>query len=52
MFLTEHHATKAYWGSGGIPLRIPYLGTRWRWMVSFTIWPLCPPRKEPLVPTV
>jgi hypothetical protein len=25
------------------------LGTRWRWVVSFTPWPLYPPGKEPLV---
>jgi hypothetical protein len=31
---------KAYWGSGGIAPRILYLGTRWRWMVSFTPRPL------------
>jgi len=28
--LTEHHAVKAYWGSGGIALRILDLSTRWR----------------------
>jgi hypothetical protein len=27
---------KAYWGSGGIDSRILDLGTRWRWVVSFT----------------
>jgi hypothetical protein len=27
---------KAYWGSGGIAPRILDLGTRWRWVVSFT----------------
>jgi hypothetical protein len=27
--LTEHHAMKAYWGSGGIAPRILDLGTRW-----------------------
>jgi hypothetical protein len=25
------------------------LGTRWRWVVSFTPWPFYPPRKEPLI---
>jgi hypothetical protein len=30
LFLTEHHATKAYWGSGGIAPLILDLGTRWR----------------------
>jgi hypothetical protein len=34
--LTQHHAMKAYLGSGGIASRILDLGTRWRWMVSFT----------------
>jgi hypothetical protein len=28
--LTEHHAMKAYWGSGCIAPRILELGTRWR----------------------
>jgi hypothetical protein len=28
--LIKHHAMKMYWGSGGIALRIPDLGTRWR----------------------
>jgi hypothetical protein len=30
LFLTEHHAMKAYWGSGGIAPRILDIGTRWR----------------------
>jgi hypothetical protein len=29
-FLTDHHATKAYWGSGGIDPCVLDLGTRWR----------------------
>jgi hypothetical protein len=28
--LTEHHAMKAYWRSGGIASRILDLGNRWR----------------------
>jgi hypothetical protein len=28
--LTNHHAMKTYWGSGGIAARILDLGTRWR----------------------
>jgi hypothetical protein len=28
--LTEHHAMKAYWESGGVALRILDLDTRWR----------------------
>jgi hypothetical protein len=30
VLLTDHHAMKAYWGSGGIALRILDLGTKWR----------------------
>jgi hypothetical protein len=42
LFLTEHHAMKAYyWGSGGIAPCILDLSTRWS-MVSFTPWPLYP----------
>jgi len=29
-FLTEHHAMKVYWRSGGIAPRILDFGTRWR----------------------
>jgi hypothetical protein len=36
LFLTEHHAMKAYWGSGSRAPRILDLGTRWRRVVSFT----------------
>jgi hypothetical protein len=43
--LTKHHAMKAYWGSGGIAPRIPDLGTRWRWVVSFTPRQLYPQEK-------
>jgi hypothetical protein len=32
----------AYWGSGGIVPLILRLGTRWRWIVSFTPRPLYP----------
>jgi hypothetical protein len=41
--LIEHHALKAYWGTGGIASRILDLGTRWRWVISFTARPLYPP---------
>jgi hypothetical protein len=34
LFLTEHHAMKAYWGSGDIAPLILDLGTRGRWVVS------------------
>jgi hypothetical protein len=50
LFLTQHHAMKAYWRSGGIAPCILDLGTRWRWVVSFTARPLYPPEKETLVP--
>jgi hypothetical protein len=30
LFLTDHRAMKAYWGSEGIAPRISYFGTRWR----------------------
>jgi hypothetical protein len=45
--LTEHHAIKAYWGSGGVPPRILHLGTRWRCVVSFTARPLYPQERTP-----
>jgi hypothetical protein len=32
---------KAYWESRGIAPRFLDLGTRWRWLVSFTTRPLC-----------
>jgi hypothetical protein len=38
---------KAYWGSGGITPRILDLGTRWRWVVSFTARLLYPQGKSP-----
>jgi hypothetical protein len=38
--LTEHHAIKAYLGSGGMGPCILNLGTRWIWVVSFTPRPL------------
>jgi len=34
--LTKHHATKTYWGRGGIAPRILNLCVNWRWVVSFT----------------
>jgi hypothetical protein len=40
--LTENHTIKVYWESGGIEPHILDLGTRWRWVVSFTPWPLYP----------
>jgi hypothetical protein len=48
--LTKHHAMKTYWGSWGVAPRILDLGTRWRWVVSFTPWPLYLQRKSPWYP--
>jgi hypothetical protein len=45
--LTKHHAMKMYWGSGGIAPRTIDLGTRWRWVVSFTPRPFYPQGKSP-----
>jgi hypothetical protein len=50
VLLTEHHAIKAYWGNGGISPRILDLGTRWRWVVSFTQRPLYTQGKSPWYP--
>jgi hypothetical protein len=36
------------WGIGGIAPRILYLGTGWRWVVSFTLWQLYPRERTPL----
>jgi hypothetical protein len=45
--LTKHHAMKAYVGNGGIAPRILDLGTRWRWVISFTPQPLYPQERTP-----
>jgi hypothetical protein len=37
-------------GSGGIAPRILDFGNRWRWVVSFTPWPLYPQGKSPWYP--
>jgi len=42
---TEHH-DMTYGRSGGITPRIIHLGTRWRGVVSFTLWPLYLPGKS------
>jgi hypothetical protein len=42
---------KAYWGSGCIAPRLLDLGTRWRWVVSFTPRSLYPRGKHSLIPT-
>jgi hypothetical protein len=41
---------KTYWGSGGIALRILDLGTRWSWVVSFTLRPPYPQGKSSSYP--
>jgi hypothetical protein len=41
---------KAYWRSGGITPCILDLGTRWRWVVSFTPRPLYLQGKSPWYP--
>jgi len=46
--LTKHHTMKTYWRSWGIAPRILDIGTRWRWVVSFTsrlLYYLIPPRR-------
>jgi hypothetical protein len=45
VFFTEHHAIMVY-GGGGIAPRILDLGTRWKWVVSFTPRPLYPQGKS------
>jgi len=42
--LSKHHPLKTYWGRGGTASRILNLGTRWRWVVSFS--PLAPTVQE------
>jgi hypothetical protein len=39
-FLTQHHAIRAYWRSGGIDQHILDLDIRWSWVVGFTLRPL------------
>jgi hypothetical protein len=45
----KHHAIKHVWSGGTAPC-ILNLGTRWRWMVSFTPRPLYPREKSPWYP--
>jgi hypothetical protein len=47
--LTKHHDVKMYWESGGIQTFFD-LGTRCRWVVSFTPRPLYPQGKNPRYP--
>jgi hypothetical protein len=50
LYITKHHSIKEYWGSWDTTPCIPDLGTRWRWVVSFTTWPLYPQGKSNLYP--
>jgi hypothetical protein len=45
-----HHAMKTYWGNGGIAPWILILGTRWKWVVSFTPCRFTPSGRSPPVP--
>jgi len=45
IYCIKHQAEKMYWRSGGITSCILNLGTRCRWVVSFTPRPLCPLEK-------
>jgi hypothetical protein len=40
--LNKHHAMKTYWGVEVWLLTLFHLGTRWKWVVSFTPLPLYP----------
>jgi len=48
--LAKHHAMKAYWGVEVYFHSFLDLGTRWRWVVSFTLRPLYSQRKSPWCP--
>jgi hypothetical protein len=48
--LAKHHAMNTYWGSGGIAPCIINICTIWRWIFSFTLWPLYHRRKSPSYP--
>jgi len=50
--LIKIRATKTHFGSGGIAPRNPDLGTRRRWVVSFTRRPLYPQGKSSRYPLV
>jgi hypothetical protein len=45
--LIKHQCHEDIWESGGIAQHIHNLGTGWRRMVSFTLWPLHPQGKSP-----
>jgi hypothetical protein len=46
----KSHAMKTYWKRKGKALCIFNLGTRWRRVVSFTVWPLYSRIKRPPYP--
>jgi hypothetical protein len=48
--LTEHHVMNVYWGVEVYLHSFFNLGTRWRWVVSFTPRPLYPQGKSPWYP--
>jgi len=48
--LIKYHAMKTCWGNGGRASRFLDLGTRCRWVVSFTPRPLYPQGRNPLYP--
>jgi hypothetical protein len=50
LFLTEHHTMKTYWVSGGIAPPILDLGTRLRYVVTFTSPSLYPQGKNSWYP--
>jgi len=50
LFLTEHHAMKTYWESGGRDPRILNVGTRRRKVFSFTSRPPYPRGNNPRYP--
>jgi hypothetical protein len=50
VLLTKHHAMKAYWEVKVYLHSFFDLGTRWRWVVSFTPRPLYPQGKSPWYP--
>jgi len=41
---------KAYWGNGGVAPHFLDVGTRWRWVLSFTHQPLYTREKAPWYP--
>jgi hypothetical protein len=49
-FVTKHHAMKTYWGVEVYLHAFFDLGTRWRWVVSFTSRPHYPQGKSPRYP--